>query len=165
MKIDKDTREIQDYCIMDCGKSKEEFLRVSLEYIKYYDRRAKKYKFGYRGLNVSKYVILAAIPVIQASPIATSFAWIVAMASSLCILLDSVINLFQMKDKWILYRSTGSKLMSEQRQYALQMGEYYGLENDQCLHLFVKNVENIVGGESKEWLATSNRTQPSTESN
>jgi len=143
------------YCISDWNKGREELPDIVLAYIDYYDNRADLYKYTYRILSILKYAALAVIPVIQISSAASDFPWIVAIFSSLCILLDSIINLFQMKEKWILYRNTNCKLMSEQRQYLLHMGGYYGLDNEQCLQMFVSKMEEIVGCESKEWRETA----------
>lgn len=154
MKSCKKADETQKFCILDRNNSREELPGIVLAYIDYYHNRANLYKYAYRGLSILKYLALAVIPVIQASPAADKFSWTVAIFSSLCILLDSVINLFQMKEKWILYRNTNCKLMSEQRQYQLRMGGYYGLDSEKMMQLFVSRIEEIVGGESKEWRET-----------
>lgn len=151
MKLKKYQKEIREFCILDCSKCMEELLRVVLLYIEYYHVKSNIYKYAYRSSSVIKYLALAAIPVIQVMPSARDFPWIVAVLSSVSITLDSVINLFQMKDKWIIYRKTDCRLLREQRLYKLHAGEYYGLEKEERQQKFVMNFEEIVGEESREW--------------
>lgn len=143
--------EIRKFCILDSSKGMEELARVALLYIDYYHDKAQLYKYAYRGLSVVKYLTLGAIPVIQVIPAAKRFPWTVAVLSSMSIMLDSIINLFQMKDKWIIYRKTDSRLLSEQRLFTLLAGEYYGLDEEQSQQKFIGKFEEIVGCESNEW--------------
>lgn len=159
MKNDKsDNNSI--YCILNHDNWEEECMRIVLAYVNYYNSRAKMYKYAYRILSVTKYIALAVIPIVQVIPSINKVPWIAVAASSLCILLDSIINLFGMKEKWILYRNSHSKLMSEQRQYASRCGKYYGFTDDARFSLFVKNLEEIYMGESAEWNETVNRETP-----
>ena len=151
MKIRRCQEEIRKFCILDSSRKTEELTRVALSYIDYYHIKSKLYKYAYRGFSVTKYLALAAIPVIQVTPSARNYPWTVAILSSVSIMLDSIINLFQMKEKWIIYRKTDCKLLSEQRLFMLQAGEYFGLDKEESQQKFMGKFEEIVGCESQEW--------------
>lgn len=131
--------------------NKEEYFRIVRNYVQYYYERASVYKIWYLGLSVTKLLILAMIPVSQTSAQLSDLPWIAAGASSLCILLESVIELFRMKEKWILYRKVGNDLMREGRQYAMKAGEYQDEDEEKTFQIFVANTENIIGEETSSW--------------
>lgn len=132
-------------------KNKAEYFRVVHNYVQYYYKRASLYKIWYLGLSVTKLLILAMIPVSQTFAKLSDLPWIAAGASSLCILLESVIELFRMKEKWVLYRKVGNDLMREGRQYAMKAGAYQDEDEEKNFRIFVVNAENIIGEESSSW--------------
>lgn len=131
--------------------NKTEYFKVVHSYIQYYYERARAYKIWYLGLSVTKLLILAMIPVSQTFVQLSDLPWIAAGASSLCILLESVMELFRMKEKWILYRKVGNDLMCEGRQYVMKAGGYQDEDEEKNFRIFVANVENIIGEESSSW--------------
>lgn len=131
--------------------NESKYLTIVHNYIQYYYERADKYKIWYLALSVAKFLVLAAIPVSQTLTQFVSLPWLAAGGSSLCILLESVTELFRMKDKWILYRRVGNDLMSEERQYVMRVGVYQEEDEDRNFRLFVTNVENIIGKEASSW--------------
>lgn len=131
--------------------NESKYFTIVHNYIQYYYERADKYKIWYLALSVAKFWVLAAIPVSQTLTQFVSLPWLAAGASSLCILLESVTELFRMKDKWILYRRVGNDLMSEERQYVMRVGVYQEEDEDRNFRLFVTNVENIIGKEASSW--------------
>lgn len=140
---------------MEEGSTEEnnrgEYLKIVQHYIEYYYTRADHYKRWYLWLSVIKIFVLAAIPVGQTIPQITGRPWLVAGASSLCILLESITELFTMKDKWILYREVGNNLMREQRQYVTRTGKYADGDAQARLNLFVPAIESIIESESSDW--------------
>ncbi len=131
--------------------NQSKYFKIVHNYIQYYYRRADIYKMWYLALSVGKFLVLAMIPVSQTLTQSVSLPWLAAGASSLCILLESVIELFRMKDKWILYRKVGNDLMSEERQYAMRVGVYQDEDEDKNFRIFVGNMENIIGKEASSW--------------
>lgn len=131
--------------------NKEEYFGVVHNYVKYYYERARVYKVWYLGLSVTKLLILAMIPVSQTFTQLSDLPWIAAGASSLCILLESVTELFRMKEKWVLYRRVGNDLMREGRQYAMKAGVYQDEDEEKNFRIFVANAENIISEESTSW--------------
>lgn len=140
------------YMEKQTDQNKEElYMEVVHNYIEYYHRRARKYKTWYLGLSVVKIFVLAAIPVAQAVPQLTGIPWIAAGASSVCLVLESVIGLFHMKDRWSLYRRTENVLMSEERQYAAAAGAYRQDADGSAFPAFVDRVESMINSEGSEW--------------
>lgn len=131
--------------------NREEYLRTVYNYIEYYHNRAAHYKGWYLTLNVIKLIFLALIPVSEIVVQNLDLPWLAAGASSLCILLESIMGLFHMKDKWTQYRRTENDLMSEERQYVTLSGRYHVEENSKRFNMFVENVENIISNEAVMW--------------
>lgn len=136
---------------LDEKLNKEAYFKVVHNYVQYYYERAGVYKIWYLGLSVAKLLILAMIPVSQTFARLSDLPWIAAGASALCILLESVMELFRMKEKWILYRKVGNDLMREGRQYAMKAGRYQSEDEEKSFRIFVTNAENIIGEESSSW--------------
>lgn len=131
--------------------NKEEYFRVVHNYVQYYYERARVYKIWYLGLSVTKLLILAMIPVSQTFAQLSDLPWIAAGASSLCIFLESIMELFRMKEKWVLYRRAGNDLMREGRQYLMKAGVYQDEDEEKIFRIFVANAENIISEESASW--------------
>lgn len=130
---------------------KERYCVIVQNYIEYYHRRARLYKVWYLALSVIKFLALAVIPVVQATELAADAPWIAAVASSACLFLESVMELFHMKDKWNLYRKTESRLVSEERQFKTRTGIYRHIEDVDLFYAFVGNIESIIDSEGAEW--------------
>lgn len=144
------------------GVNREEYLKIVQHYIQYYYTRAGHYKRWYLVLSAAKIFMLALIPISQTVPQITGRPWLVAGASSLCILLESVTELFAMKEKWILYRKVGNALMSEQRRYVTRTGKYADGDVQACLGFFVTAVEGIIESESSDWNRMLQSPKPET---
>lgn len=129
----------------------KEYLRVIENYIGYYYKYAERYKWLYLILSSFKVVILAAIPVTQTITQLKGYPWIVSGASAACILLESALELFQVKDKWILYRRTGNELMREEREYITKSGKYAIEDENKLTCRFVENAEHIISSEASKW--------------
>lgn len=127
-----------------------DYLRVVHNYIHYYYRTAEIYKWWYLVLCVVKLLILATIPVIQTISQMGGFPWVTAGLSGVCILLESVIQLFKMKEKWILYRRAGNDLMHEERKYVMGVGMYHANEQER-MERFVECVESLIINEAYKW--------------
>lgn len=154
LKVKRKSESAEPYFMeMQMAKemNKEEYFRVVHNYVQYYYERAGVYKIWYLGLSVTKLLILAMIPVSQTFAQLSELPWIAAGASSLCILLESVTELFRMKEKWVLYRKVGNDLMREGRQYAMKAGVYQNDEEEKNFQIFVANAENIISEESASW--------------
>ena len=132
-------------------EDEKEYLCFVYHYIQFYYNIAEYYKVWYRFLSVVKIMILAFIPVSQACDYLVKFPWVIALASSMCILLESVAALFNMKDKWILYRKVGNILMCEERKYVTGTGAYQQEDKVKNFKLFVENTENIISSEADDW--------------
>lgn len=138
--------------VQSAGKlNKEDYFRVVRNYVRYYYGRASVYKIWYLGLSVTKLLLLAVIPVSQTFTHLSNLPWIAAGASSLCILLESVMELFRMKEKWVLYRKVGNDLMCEERQYVMKAGGYQEEDEEKNFRTFVVRIEGIICEEASSW--------------
>lgn len=133
------------------GTTEAGYLKIVKNYIRYYYKYAERYKWWYLCLSIIKFLILAMIPVSQTIDALTSFPWITASASSLCILLESVTELFRMKEKWILYRKAGNDLLREEREYVTGTNGYSNKSEKEKFEKFVENAENIISEEASKW--------------
>lgn len=77
--------------------------------------------------------------------------WLVAVFSLGILFIESVLEVWRLKDKWILYRSTCNNLMSIQRQYA-GIGKK---KLDARTIDYINVVEAVINGESGQWIELS----------
>lgn len=143
-------KELSGFYFQKKDEVEKDYLAIIGKYIEYYHFRAKRCKIEYYGFNITKYIALAAIPVVQAFNGISQFPWIATLASSVCLLIESILKLWKTEEKWILYRSTCNTLMSEQRQYITQKGRYY--KEDDKFAKFVERIENAVDDEARKWV-------------
>lgn len=139
------------YYMDGISSSEEEYLQVVANYIEYYRKRAKFFKYQYYVLTIIKFITLGMIPVFESIDATAGMPWIPAVASSVCLIVEAVIGLMHMKDKWILYRNTSNHLMSEQRKYLALKNGNKNADSCDAFRNFVKNVEELIGKEAEEW--------------
>ena len=142
----------------DCVKEYNEIVK---NHIRYYHDKSCFCKFLYYFFSVVKTVSLSLIPVFQGIDLTQKAAWLIVTLSTLGLLIDSIINLFHLKEKWHLYRRTCNNVSAEQRKYAIKCEPYAG---DDAFGLYVKNIERIIFEESQQWGNTVNRKEDQTES-
>lgn len=133
------------------GTNEAGYLKVIKNYIQYYYKYAERYKWWYLSLSIIKFLILAMIPVSQTIEPLVGLPYVTAAASSLCILLESVMELFQMKEKWLLYRKAGNDLLREEREFATSTNGYSAKGEKEKFEKFVENVESIISDEASKW--------------
>ncbi|XCP85341.1 DUF4231 domain-containing protein [Roseburia hominis] len=145
----KNTYEEELYFMKGHESTEEEYFEVVNNYIRYYARRAKRCKYQYYGFNIIKFIALAAIPIIQMIDVTADRPWIAAMASSICLLVESIMGMWRTREKWIIYRDTYNQLGREQRIYATGSGKY--AEKEKRFHKFVMNIEALISDEARKW--------------
>ena len=144
--------EIKKYYIeKKCESNKEMYIDKISNYIEYYHLRAWKCKMTFYSFNVIKIVSVASIPVLQAWEVTNAGPYIV-MASAVSILMESLIALFHLHDKWSLYRGANNALLKEKREYDMGQGKYKEKEDeDEKFTLFFHEVEEIISNEGEKW--------------
>lgn len=125
----------------------KEYDRIVSAYIRYYHLRANRCKFGFYLWTILKLVLVAVLPVIQAVKLLDEFPWFVTAFSSGIFLIESILELWRFREKWILYRSTCNSLISVQRQF---MGKNVEGTNERRRE-YIEIVEGIIGEEGKTW--------------
>ncbi len=130
----------------------QEYNETVKNYIRYYHIRSRWCKNNYYFLSVAKIFALALIPVLQAINKLQEYGWLVVALSGGGLLVDSLISLFHLKEKWQLYRKTCTVIGAEQRKYAARCEPYQ--EEETAFGTYVKNVEDIISDESRRWSNT-----------
>lgn len=148
--MSKDEKEgIQQYC---CDREKcrrENYDKLALSYIDYYHKRATISKWSFLLFNLAKIILIGMLPVFQMTCIVDAYPWIITALASGALIMESIIELWRLKEKWILYRSTCSRLMAVQRQYAGKTQD-----DDPDLEKYVADIELIISEEGSKWLET-----------
>lgn len=126
-----------------------DYMNSLINYIEYYNYRSRNCKYFFYTLMIIKIVSFGVIPIMELAQLNGSSAIRISIVSFIGLLCETVQETFRLKEKWILYRNTGNRLMSEQRQYAVKKGKYSDLE-DTFQH-FVENIENIIDDEARKW--------------
>ncbi|MEY8483887.1 DUF4231 domain-containing protein [Lachnospiraceae bacterium 48-21] len=142
--------EMRYYCCNGGGCDTKDYEEVVLAYIEYYHVRARRCKCGFYIFSVIKIVLIGMLPVLQAAGIVNSIPWIIAIFSSGILITESILELWRLKEKWILYRSTCNRLMTVQRQYVGKR-ENSGKEMEE----YIAAVEAIISGEGDKWIEVS----------
>lgn len=132
------------------GDIEAAYMEIVKNYIEYYHVRARKCKFEYQFLSVTKYIALALIPIVQAIGMLQKFPWMATFLTSLCMLIESVLLMRKTKEKWIHYRAMANEVMGEQRKYRALEGRNSGIKFEE----FVNRMENLVSEEAKKWCET-----------
>ena len=146
----KGQRNIDKYIVLDNNKSESGYEQCIEEFMNYYDGRSKKYKRIYFVWTIIKLLAIASIPLAEIFKMDISETnWIVIAASAIIIFCESLLEKTKARDKYLSYRSTCDKLMSEQRMYKTQCG-YYKEVHD-VLNEYVKRIEHIIEIESGNW--------------
>lgn len=136
-----------------------QYLEVVTNYIQYYGVRARRCKYQYYILSIIKFTAVGLIPVLQKMEELSWFAgmtWTVSAASALCLLMEAVIGLMNLRSKWSLYRDTYNMLLSVQRKYLAKRPDRTDIL---CFNEFVDQVESIIGGEADKWKETVSRKE------
>ena len=142
--------EMRYYCCNGGGCDTKDYEEVVLAYIEYYHVRARRCKCGFYIFSVIKIVLIGMLPVLQAAGIVNSIPWIIAIFSSGILITESILELWRLKEKWILYRSTCNRLMTVQRQ-DVGKRENSGKEMEE----YIAAVEAIISGEGDKWIEVS----------
>ena len=141
--------EIDRYYTTNLNDEEAEYLKIVSNYIEYYNYRAWTCKWLFYGFSCVKIVALAGVTFVNALNVVNDISVIAVLSTTLCLVIEGMLALFRLQEKWILYRNTDNVLLSEVRQYISGEGKYSGLE--ERFSAFVKNVESIIGEEARKW--------------
>lgn len=141
--------EIGKYYTIKSDKKEEDYLKITSNYIEYYNYRAWTCKWFFYGLSCIKIFALAGVAFAKAFDVNADISLLAVCSTTLCLLIEGMLALFRLQEKWILYRNTDNVLQSEVREYISATGKYE--KSDERFALFVKNVEGIIGDEARKW--------------
>lgn len=149
--------KMQRYCYGgDSGE--RDYDQVVSEYIEYYHTKARRCKFGFHVFSLIKIMLIGIMPVLQAAGIVEDVPWTIAALSSGILVVESVIELWRLKEKWILYRSTCNRLMTLQRQHKGRSGK-----PDKEMEEYIAMVEAVINSEGDSWIELSKDKKKSKE--
>lgn len=117
-------------------------------YIEYYHMRARGCKAAFYTTNIMKFLLLGLIPVLQVAKLFEGSSWVLTAITSGIVFIESIQELFRMKDKWVLYRDSCNKLLSLQRRF-LGGG---GTQSEEERKQYISDVERLIGEEAGLWL-------------
>lgn len=138
------------YCSNGERGEAKDYEDAVLAYIEYYHVRARRCKCGFYIFSVIKTILIGMLPVLQAAGIVNSIPWIIAAFSSGILITESILGLWRLKEKWILYRSACNRLMTVQRRYVGKRGN-----SGKEMKEYIEAVEAIISGEGDKWIEVS----------
>ena len=143
-------QEVQQYYIQELNAEEQEYLNVVFNYIRYYNIRAFRCKWGFYGTSLIKILSLSGITFLKvAGKNGADFSTVAAVVTTMCLAIEGIVALFKWQEKWILYRNTQNALMREERQFATGQGIYD--DKEIRFSKFVETVEEIIDDEARKW--------------
>lgn len=140
---------IHQYCCDRGICRRDNYDKLILAYIDYYHKRALKCKWAFLIISLAKIILIGMLPVFQMTEVLGNFPWIITVLSSGTLIIESILELWRLKEKWILYRNTCNRLMAVQRQYAETIED-----KDSDLEKYISAIEYIINEEGNKWLET-----------
>lgn len=123
-----------------------------LDQVEYYDKSSKKLQREYYAISITSIVILAIIPVITLLPEHLCFyKYLIAGASAILSMLNSILLVRKTKDNWLEYRTTSEALQSELEKYRCCVGSYNKATSEERFRVFVETCEKIMSTEHVGW--------------
>ena len=141
--------DISLYYLKEGACDEKDYLKIVSNYITYYHLRAKKCKYLFYILNTLKIIVLLILPILQSIEYIASIPAISVAASSSCIFIETILQFWKTKDKWVQYRNVNSMLMSEQRKYMTKTEGY--CKEEEAFDIFVENIEKLIDDEARKW--------------
>lgn len=76
---------------------------------------------------------------------------IVSIIAALCLVIESILSLTKVHEKWIEYRSITETLRHEKYMYLVETGVYDNMQKDDKFKFFVERIESIISQENNNW--------------
>lgn len=161
MGSESKAKKIGSYCYSLDNYTEEEYDEIVLKYIKYYHTRARNCKWAYYIGTTLKFIILACIPVVQATKLSRICPVVIIVLSSFVMLSESLLGMTRVHEKWILYRDMCNRLMSLQRKYhACRLTDRV----DENRFSYIDAVEGLICEEARKWVERATEKQKENES-
>lgn len=124
-----------------------------IEQLGYFDHQATKDRGRYVFLKLTEIAIAAAIPVV-------SLAWRsglpAAILGALIALIEGMLNLLKLPERWVAYRKAAEQLRIEGLMWRTKSGRYANLDDPD--QEFGRQLASILQQERSEWVALFGRT-------
>lgn len=120
--------------------------------IEYFDEESIKNRKYYFSLSKAKIIVSALITFISLVFGEKTFvSIIIGLLSSLVTVTESIMNLKQYDEKWMIYRLTNEALKREKYLYEMSAGCYENLHNNLKNIKFTRNIESIIATSNDDW--------------
>jgi hypothetical protein len=111
----------------------------------WYDAKSQAAQRAFKRLKVGELVVASAIPVVALLDVP---AVVPAVLGASIAVVEGILHLYQLQERWILYRSTAEALKHERFLYLAAAGPYTGEDRDRVL---AEQVEGLVSQEHARW--------------
>jgi len=115
----------------------------------WYGRRARRNQVLFMSLKTTQLVLAAAIPVLALAA-AERVQWATAVLGAMVGILESVLQLGQFQQTWLLFRSTREALRREDFLHLAKAGPYAADPDPD--RLYAVRADAIMAGENTKWL-------------
>jgi len=116
----------------------------------YYDKRAVQNKWAYRGFSWYVIVVSGFLAPVMAIKHLREGPWPAFLTASVAVA-AAVLGHSKFHENWLRYRATWDCLKREPELHSAGIGPYQGLPDPNAA--FVLEVEALIAGEGREWLA------------
>ena len=130
-------------------KMQEYLARRYQHQVRWYDNKAKKYKWLANTFQAVIITFAALTPMLVSALDQKIFA---ITSSSIVAIASGIVKYFKMEDHWRNYRTTCETLKKEKHFHNFKIGGYEDAEDAD--KLFVSRVESIISKENTGWLTT-----------
>lgn len=148
MKTSNDIRNVDTHFYNPSKTEPEEYDRIVTTYIQYYNWRARRYRYAYYFFGVLKLLLLALLPISQVFLYPKQMDVVIVIVPTVIIFIESLLALFQCREKWYLFRNTCNQLSGVQRYYMATVRN----EVEDKRKEYVAQVENLISDEARNWL-------------
>lgn len=130
--------------------------------INWYDKKAQQAQRIYKRLQVTEFVIAAAIPLLTNYTVnCPAVAFFVGLLGAAITVIESTEHLGRYHENWIEYRSACETLKHEKNLYLMNAYPYGTDETKE--QLFVHNIEDLLSSEGNKWKASNSKAASSKE--
>ncbi len=122
--------------------------------INWYDKKAQQAQRIYKWLQVTEFVIAAAIPLLTNYTVnCPAVAFVVGLLGAAITVIEGTEHLGRYHENWIEYRSACETLKHEKNLYLMNAYPYGTDETKE--QLFVHNIEDLLSSEGNKWKASN----------
>lgn len=135
----------------------EDFYKAQFDW---YDEKAGRNKYYYRGIKISEIVLASLLPVLVTAFSLTGSSILkfsLVGVSVLLVIFEALESHLNYQKKWMNYRTTAEGLRREEQMFKTGTGCYTDVDNPQ--ELFVERVMSLCSKENRYWEIVTKKAQ------